>query len=127
MLFTDFFLAKIKREAVRVMLSSGFPALVQKSQATPLNRAKTKRKVGLTSRDGLDVPLVPSLREEKRSYFKFRPLTRNEKKKFMRALDSDAKRMLAELGSRTPITPRLTDLSSLDAARPRKRTQELTD
>jgi len=47
--------------------------------------------------------------------------------KFMRALDSDGKRMLAELGARTPVTPRLSDLTSVDAASPRPSTRELTD
>jgi hypothetical protein len=63
----------------------------------------------------------------KRGYFKFRPLTRNEKKKFMRALNPDAKRMLAELGTQAPITPGFPDLNSLDAAGPRPRAQQLTD
>lgn len=127
MLFSNFFFAKIKRQAARIILGSGFPVLAQKPQANPMNKAKTKKKIGGTNQEGLDVPLVPSAQEAKRGHFKFRPLTRNEKKEFMRALDSDGKRMLAELGARTPVTPRLSDLTSVDAASPRPSTRELTD
>ena len=127
MLFTNFYLAKIKREAVRMILSGGSPVLAQKSQATPLSSVKTKRKAGAPGRGRPGLPLVRSGQEGKRGYFKFRPLTRNEKKKFMCALNPDAKRMLAELSSQTPIMPGFPDLNSLDAARPRPCAQELSD
>ena len=126
-LFTNSFLAKIKREAVRIILSGGSLVSAHKSQAAALCSVKTKRIAGVTGRRRPGLPLVRSGQEGKCGYFKFRPLTRNEKKKFMRALNPDAKRMLSELGSQAPITPGFPDLNSLDAARPRPRAQELTD
>lgn len=92
-----------------------------------MSRVKTKKKAGVTGRARPGLPLAPPAQEGKRGHFKFRPLTRTEKKKFMRVLNSDAKRMLAELGSQKPIAPGLPDLNCLDAAGPRPRARELTN
>jgi len=62
-----------------------------------------------------DAPLVPLEKNEDRRYFEFRHLTRKEKKEFMNSLNSDGRRMLAELLGKADVTPRSRDQNSLGA------------